>query len=299
MFRYCIQEDKLKPCDPLLEKTGILICSPGEWNDLSLPVTPVTKTECAMRGPSKLESFDGYDFILLNLPEQWRDGGSGRLGIYIFTEYMVFVSDIFSRIQQFLKGYTEKAVKGLNHSHILHAFFYALVKDDNEGLMNLEDTIAELENRVMQGNIEDCQNQFLTLRRKLAAYKKYYEQLLDVAERMEENENGLLGADLLKSFQRFTARVERLLRAVENLREDVARSYEAYQSQVDINLNKTMKMLTVITSVFLPLSLIAGWYGMNFQNMPELTWRYGYLYVMLLCALVLGLCFLYMRKKKL
>lgn len=299
MLRYCIQDDKLKPSAPLLEKTGILVCSPIEWDHLMLPVAPVTKKECAMRGPAKLESFEGYDFILLNLPESWRGGGSGRLGIYIFTGYMVFVCDILPRLQQFLNGYTERAVKGLNQSHILHAFFSALIKDDMEKLMDFEDIIADLENRVMQGNIGGCQGRFLTLRRELAAYKKYYEQLLDVAERMEENDNGLLGADLLRPFQRYTARVERLLHTVENLREDVARSYESYQSQVDINLNKTMKLLTVITSVFLPLSLVTGWYGMNFQNMPELTWRFGYLYVMLLCALVLTLCFLYIKKKKL
>lgn len=76
-----------------------------------------------MRGPSKLESFEEYDFILLNLPEKWRGGGSGRLGIAAFTKYMVFVCGVILQIQQFLNGYTEKAVKGLNQSYIFQLLF--------------------------------------------------------------------------------------------------------------------------------------------------------------------------------
>lgn len=85
---------------------------------------------------------------MLNLPEKWRGGGSGRLGIAAFTEYMVFVCGVILQIQQFLNGYTEKAVKGLNQSYF--SAFIRIEKDDIEGLMDLED-IAELENQVMQG----------------------------------------------------------------------------------------------------------------------------------------------------
>ena len=59
-----------------------------------------------------------------------------------------------------------------------------------------------------------------------------------------------------------------------------------------------MKVLTVVTTVFLPLSLIAGWYGMNFANMPELHWSFGYPLVILFSALVVGVCIWIFRKKK-
>ena len=68
---------------------------------------------------------------------------------------------------------------------------------------------------------------------------------------------------------------------------------------MDYNLNNTMKIFTVVTTVFLPLSLIVGWYGMNFTNMPELTWKYGYLAVILLSVAVVIFCFWFFKKKKL
>jgi magnesium transporter len=72
---------------------------------------------------------------------------------------------------------------------------------------------------------------------------------------------------------------------------------EAYQAQVDIEQNQIMKTFTVITAVFFPLSLIAGWYGMNFQ-MPEFGWRLGYPYVIALSAAVCAVCVICFKLKK-
>ena len=58
-----------------------------------------------------------------------------------------------------------------------------------------------------------------------------------------------------------------------------------------------MQLLTIVTTVFMPLSLITGWYGMNFANMPELEWEYGYPAAVALSVLVVGGCLLYFRRK--
>ena len=59
-----------------------------------------------------------------------------------------------------------------------------------------------------------------------------------------------------------------------------------------------MKIFTIVTSIFLPLTLIVGWYGMNFENMPELTWKYGYLAVIICCiAMVVGMIGYFKHKK--
>jgi magnesium transporter len=61
---------------------------------------------------------------------------------------------------------------------------------------------------------------------------------------------------------------------------------EAYQAQIDLQQNELMRLFTVITALFLPLTLLVGWYGMNFQGMPELTWKYGYPAVIGLSVLI-------------
>ena len=71
-----------------------------------------------------------------------------------------------------------------------------------------------------------------------------------------------------------------------------------YQAQVDIAQNRVMKVLTIVTAIFLPLSLIAGWYGMNFDSMPLLHWRWGYVTVAAVSALVVALLIWYFKRKK-
>ena len=73
---------------------------------------------------------------------------------------------------------------------------------------------------------------------------------------------------------------------------------EAYQAQLSIRQNDLMKVFTVVTAVFLPLTLLTGWYGMNFAFMPELRWRYGYPAVMVLGAAIVGALLYWFKRKK-
>ena len=81
------------------------------------------------------------------------------------------------------------------------------------------------------------------------------------------------------------------------LREYGLQLREMFQAEMDLRQNRIMKILTIVTTIFLPLSLVAGWYGMNFSGMPELTWKYGYPAVIAASALIVLLC-LYIMKRK-
>ena len=73
---------------------------------------------------------------------------------------------------------------------------------------------------------------------------------------------------------------------------------DAYSSFLDMKMNRSMKILTVITTAFFPLTIIVGWYGMNFQSMPEFTWRYGYIYVIVLSVVIVAALVAIARKHK-
>ena len=74
--------------------------------------------------------------------------------------------------------------------------------------------------------------------------------------------------------------------------------WEIYQSQISIRQNDIMKILTIVTTIFLPLSLLAGWYGMNFEYMPELHWRYGYVGVLVAAVLIVTFSMILFRRKR-
>ena len=73
---------------------------------------------------------------------------------------------------------------------------------------------------------------------------------------------------------------------------------DLYNAQLEVRQNRTMTLLTVITTIFMPLTLIAGWYGMNFRYMPEQEWHYGYLIVFVVSILIVVFCLICFRKKK-
>lgn len=168
---------------------------------------------------------------------------------------------------------------------MLYIVFDKLTEEDIYILDDLEQEVSELEEAVLTSSGGNYLNTIMILRKKSLKFKRYYEQFYNITEEIEENANGLIDSNTLKSFRIVKNRVNRLYSSVINLRDYVSQVREAYQAQVDISQNNLMKIFTVVTSIFIPLSLIVGWYGMNF-NMPEFSWQNGYQFVISLSCIV-------------
>ena len=96
----------------------------------------------------------------------------------------------------------------------------------------------------------------------------------------------------------FSSRVDRLYNAATHLRDYTIQLNDLYQSQLDVKQNRIMTVLTVVTTIFMPLTLIVGWYGMNFKFMPELESRYGYPVVIGLSVFIVVASLAYFKIKK-
>ena len=129
--------------------------------------------------------------------------------------------------------------------------------------------------------------------------RHYYEQMLDVLETMIENDADLFSDSNTHLFRILRDKIERLSNNTQLLRDSLVQVREAYMAALDYNANRIMKVFTVVTTVFLPLTLIVGWYGMNFKYMPELGWRFGYLGVIALSVTVVILSILFFKRKNL
>lgn len=182
------------------------------------------------------------------------------------------------------------------------SFFYAflelLIAKDMHHLQELEEKLDQLEDQVLAGQMEDFNPRMTAVRKEIAGWIRYYTQLDDMVCEFQENENEYFSENELRLFHMVEKRIERLKDEAQMLREYGLQVRELFQAEIDIRQNRIMKILTIVTTIFLPLSLVAGWYGMNFVNMPELTWKYGYPAVIGASVLVVLVCLWIMKKKK-
>ncbi len=244
---------------------------------------------------AKFESHEEMDFFALNLFDEGRPGG--KVCICLRRDALLFVCSDVSEIAPEIDKLVSNAQKHVSLDLILCGAIDRLTFDGAECLMEMEQEIEALEDALLTSDKQDCVREIVSLRKRLMAVKRYYEQLLDLLDAVQENENGLIGKRALRALKILNGRADRLYHNVLNLRDYVTQVREAYQAQVDISLNKTMKLFTVITAIFLPLSLIVGWYGMNLQ-MPEYGWMFGYPAVIGLSAVVVLLTVLLFKKHK-
>ena len=180
---------------------------------------------------------------------------------------------------------------------LLMDFFLALIQEDLTEIQALEDRLTALEQDVLENRIDHFIDQMSQMRRALNHRNRYYAQMNNLMAMIQENATDLLDACSQSRLQYAIRRLDRLQNETQMLREYASQVSSEYQAQVDIAQNRIMKLLTIVTTVFMPLSLIAGWYGMNFTGMPELQWSFGYPAVIVLSILVIVGCMLYFRKK--
>ena len=283
------------PCIGILNKREV-----EKWNSY-LGINDRIVEECLNGSVSKFESHDGFDYISLTIPDKGDLLGKGnRISIYFRSNLLIFICDEveeYSLLHSIIQKIEMKEIKNLSLERVLYEFFDFLTVGDSMFLENLEQEITELEEALITSEKKDYIKEIIRLRKRLLALKRYYEQLFDLAEAMEENENELLSRHIIRYFHILTNRTNRLSDAVSNLRDYVSQVREAYQTEVDINQNVIMRLFTVITAIFLPLTLLVGWYGMNFP-MPEYGWVYGYPVIAVISIVIALISIIYFKKHK-
>ena len=144
--------------------------------------------------------------------------------------------------------------------------------------------------------IQGFQNAIMPIRRELLTLRSYYDEIMDMGKQLEENENGFFAKKQVKYFGVISDRADRLMSKASQLLEYAQQVRDAYKAQVDAQQNNNMQFLTVISTIFFPLTLITGWFGMNFKDMPGL--ENGYPAVMALSIVIIVICILIFKKKK-
>ena len=179
----------------------------------------------------------------------------------------------------------------------LYDFLEKIIERDLSMLEEMETRLDRTERKILEVPPDDYPAELNEIRGMLLDLRVHYEQMIDLGQELEENENGFFSQENLRFFRLFTERVMRLQESVSSLREYVVQLRDLVQSRTEIRQNRIMTLLTVVTSVFMPLTLIAGWYGMNFRYMPELDEPLAYPILIVVSLLIVAGCLYWFRKK--
>ena len=210
----------------------------------------------------------------------------------VFIDDNGFVNNAISRIISTKRW----AVPSLER--FIFDFLEQIVTRDQVVLGGFDKELDSIESEILSSSEDDPSLRVSRIRSDLRDLRIHYEQLLDLGQELEENENNFFTKENTRYFRLFTQRVSRLHDIATSLRDYSIQIRELYQSQLDKKQNRIMTLLTVITSIFMPLTLIAGWYGMNFKHMPELEHEAAYPIVIIVSIVIVIACLIFFKKKK-
>jgi len=191
-----------------------------------------------------------------------------------------------------------KAPGEVTTARALYTFMKHLIKDDLAYLSKIEAGLADLEDKLLNEKKHVSNHDMLLIRRKTFRLNGFYDQFSDMAELLYQDQSELISDEDQGLFKQLAQQSDRLQKRTESLKEYTLQLRELYQMQNDSEQNNTIQFLTVVTTVFTPLTLITGWYGMNFAYMPELEKPYGYAIIIAICIVLVIAELVYFKKKK-
>jgi len=252
----------------------------------------------------KVEEFEGYLYFIVHgvradtSSERFNtielDGFLG--GNYVITYHHDHFRSI-ANVKQLLRTTPVACQRGT--PFLLHQILDQVVDYYSPVLDDFDDRIDKLEDDIF--NLRKPNNKILSeimeLKRSVLRLRRISIKQMDILHRMSRGEFPLIPDDMRPFYRDVYDHLVRVVDLSESYRDLISGSLEAYLSVVSNRLNEIMKVLTIFSAIMLPLTFIAGVYGMNFDNMPELHSRYGYFTVLLIMILVaIGMLWFFKRR---
>ena len=242
-----------------------------------------------------------YDSLTgtFSLPDRANFTGEDRKFAFALDEKgVVFIDDTNAAREIIEKIKNSRQWKMPCLERFLYDFLEQIVHEDLPLMEGFDTELNQIEKDILDKGESGHLKEINLIRSEIRELKIHYEQLIDFVQELEENENGFFQEENLRYFHMFSNRMARLYDTASSLRDYTMQLSDLYQSQIDLKQNRIMTILTVVTTIFMPLTLITGWYGMNFTYMPELDSPYGYPVIIVVALVIAVASLLYFKKKK-
>ena len=303
---YYLLADTMRPCtgEELHgqdEYKYVAVLTTPEWNrererfDMGIELEPDAGNIHNTKAEVNYDSLTGT----FQLPDRENiDSNDFRFAFALDEKGIVFIDDS-GKAQQMIDAIRRtRRWRKPSLERFLYDFLEQIVEDDLSIMERYEAELNRIEEAILNseeykdlGRVSEIHNDI----RKLLIH---YEQIIDMTQELEENENGFFSEENLRYIHLFMNLIARRHDSAASLRDYTMQVRDLYHAQLEVKQNRIMTLLTVVTTIFMPLTLIVGWYGMNFRYMPELEWKFGYPVVIVVSISIAVACLLFFKKKK-
>ncbi len=223
---------------------------------------------------------------LLILQKGNQNGTPQPLSFY-FTKDRFYLIGNQNSTQKIINRVGKKLLpENTTSNDILGIFINSLVDEDNVFFAGLEKSLEKMEESILQNSDDTQLTRLNSFRKTLRTYKSLYGQLSNIALNIQSNPYGMLTEEQCADYKHLSIRSTLISEHIKDLTDYTLQIKDIYESQIDMKQTKAMNMLTIVSSIFLPLTLITGWYGMNFMHMSELKWAFSYPVVFIISIII-------------
>lgn len=252
----------------------------------------------------KMEDFGDYIFVVLKMlyyhdeeDEIKTEQVSLILGENFVISFQEKKGDVFDAIRERIRS-GKGRIRKMGADYLIYCLMDSIVDNYFGILEKVGEKLEGMEDELLENPSPETLQEIHNLKREMIFLRKSVWPLREVINGLKREESKLINESTEIYFRDIYDHTIQVMDAVETSRDMLSGMLDVYLSSVSNKMNEVMKVLTIIATIFIPLTFIAGIYGMNFQFMPELTWRWAYFAVLgLMVAIGITMLFYFKRKK--
>ncbi len=252
----------------------------------------------------KMEDFDEYLFVILKMLQYIDEKNETKVeqvSLFLGSNYVISFQedegDVFDLIRDRIRS-DRGRIRKMGADYLAYSLLDAIVDNYFMVLEKIGERIEDIEDDLVKNPTPEVLHTIHNLRSELIYLRKSVWPLREVISKLERWESNLIDKSIGIYLRDVYDHTIQVIDALETFRDMLSSMMDIYLSSVSNRMNEVMKVLTIIATIFMPLTLIAGIYGMNFRYMPELDSPWGYPMVYVVMLGVSAVMLMYFRKRK-
>ncbi len=251
----------------------------------------------------KMEDLDGYLYItlkMLSYLEAEKEIKIEHISILMGKNFLISIQedegDVFDPVRERIRK--DGKIRQFGPDYLAYALIDTIVDNYFSVMEKLEEKVEDLEEELVASPTQDSLQKINRLKKDMIFLRKSVWPLRELINNFERSDSTLIRESTRIYLRDVYDHTIQVIDTLETFRDMVSGMIDIYLSGLSYKMNEIMKVLTLIATIFIPLTFVVGLYGMNFKNMPEIEWEFGYYSVLIVMALMVIGMLTFFRKKK-